>query len=81
LCEALERLRVPITRFSDLLAEFREFERASTCVDAVVEQVIHCYLSSPTSAGGYPTDDRGGDLERRYMLRLGRHLRPLRRGD
>ena len=47
LCEALERLRVPVTRSSALLAEFREFERASTCVlNAAVEPVMRRYLSN-----------------------------------
>ena len=47
LCEALERLRVPVTRSSDLLAEFREFERGSTCVlNAAVEPVMRRDLSN-----------------------------------
>jgi N-methylhydantoinase A len=47
LCEALERLGVPVTRSSALLAEFREFERASTCVlNAAVEPVMRRYLSN-----------------------------------
>lgn len=46
LCEALRELDVPITRSSALLAEFREFERASTCVlNAAVEPVMRRYLS------------------------------------
>ncbi len=46
LCEALEqRLDVPITRSSALLPEFREYERASTCVlDAAVAPVMRRYL-------------------------------------
>jgi N-methylhydantoinase A len=47
LCDALARtLDVPITRSSALLPEFREFERASTCVlNAAVEPVMRRYLS------------------------------------
>ncbi|CAN5893255.1 hydantoinase/oxoprolinase family protein [soil metagenome] len=48
LCDALaDRLDVPITRASELLAEFREFERGSTCVlNAAVEPVMRRYLSN-----------------------------------
>jgi N-methylhydantoinase A len=47
LCDALRRLDVPITRSSVLLPEFREFERASTCVlNAAVEPVMRRYLSN-----------------------------------
>ncbi|MGH8934215.1 MAG: hydantoinase/oxoprolinase family protein [Egibacteraceae bacterium] len=48
LCDALaERLGIPVTRSSALLAEFREFERASTCVlNAAVEPVMRRYLSN-----------------------------------
>ena len=46
LCEALRELDVPISRSSALLAEFREFERASTCVlNAAVEPVMRRYLA------------------------------------
>lgn len=50
LCTALERrLNVPVTRSSALLPEFREFERASTCVlNAAVEPVMRGYLSRLT---------------------------------
>ncbi len=49
LCEALAPLGVPITRSSALLAEFREFERASTCaLNAAVEPVMRRYLSNLT---------------------------------
>ena len=46
LCRALaERLDVPITRASELLPEFREYERASTCaLDAAVAPVMRRYL-------------------------------------
>ena len=46
LCEAFEgRLDVPVTRSSDLLPEFREYERASTCaLDAAVAPVMRRYL-------------------------------------
>lgn len=45
LCAALERLGVPITRSSALLPEFREYERASTCVlNAAVAPVMEKYL-------------------------------------
>ena len=46
LCEALEaRLDVPVTRASELLPEFREYERASTCaLDAAVAPVMRRYL-------------------------------------
>jgi N-methylhydantoinase A len=47
LCDALAKLNVPITRSSALLPEFREFERASTCVlNAAVEPVMRRYLSN-----------------------------------
>jgi N-methylhydantoinase A len=48
LCDALAgTLDVPITRSSALLPEFREFERASTCVlNAAVEPVMRRYLSN-----------------------------------
>jgi N-methylhydantoinase A len=47
LCDALSRLGVPITRSSTLLPEFREFERASTCVlNAAIEPVMRRYLSN-----------------------------------
>lgn len=46
LCTALRQLGVPITRSSALLAEFREYERASTCVlNAAIEPVMRQYLS------------------------------------
>jgi N-methylhydantoinase A len=46
LCAALEAaLDVPVTRSSALLAEFREFERTSTCVlNAAVAPVMRRYL-------------------------------------
>lgn len=46
LCTALEqRLAVPVTRASELLPEFREYERASTCsLDAAVAPVMRRYL-------------------------------------
>lgn len=45
-CEALaDRLDAPITQSSQLLPEFREYERASTCVlDAAVAPVMRRYL-------------------------------------
>ncbi|HSL07054.1 MAG TPA: hydantoinase/oxoprolinase family protein [Pseudonocardiaceae bacterium] len=47
LCDALKRLDVPITRASALLPEFREYERASTCVlNAAIEPVMRRYLSN-----------------------------------
>ena len=48
ICDALERrLRVPVTRSSALLPEFREYERASTCVlDAAVAPVMRRYLTA-----------------------------------
>jgi N-methylhydantoinase A len=50
LCDALDRLKVPVTRSSVLLPEFREFERASTCVlNAAVEPVMRTYLSNLTA--------------------------------
>ena len=51
-----ERLGVPVTRSSDLLPEFREYERASTCVlNAAIAPVMGRYLSGlrerlPTTA-------------------------------
>jgi N-methylhydantoinase A len=56
LVEALSRLDVPITRSSALLPEFREFERASTCVlNAAVEPVMRRYLSNLTDRLPGPT--------------------------
>jgi N-methylhydantoinase A len=57
LCDALARtLKVPITRSSVLLPEFREFERASTCVlNAAVEPVMRRYLSNLTTRLPDPT--------------------------
>ncbi len=56
LCEALTRLDVPITRSSALLPEFREFERASTCVlNAAIEPVMRRYLSNLTARLEGPT--------------------------
>jgi N-methylhydantoinase A len=56
LCEALRKLNVPITRSSVLLPEFREFERASTCVlNAAVEPVMRRYLSNLTARLPSPT--------------------------
>jgi N-methylhydantoinase A len=57
LCDALSaRLGVPITRSSVLLPEFREFERASTCVlNAAVEPVMRRYLSNLTARLPSPT--------------------------
>ncbi|GAA0522484.1 hydantoinase/oxoprolinase family protein [Saccharopolyspora thermophila] len=56
LCAALADLGVPITRSSALLPEFREFERASTCVlNAAVEPVMRRYLSDLTSRLPQPT--------------------------
>ncbi|WP_170210145.1 hydantoinase/oxoprolinase family protein [Saccharopolyspora antimicrobica] len=50
LCAALAEVGVPITRSSALLPEFREFERASTCVlNAAIEPVMHRYLSGLVS--------------------------------
>ena len=48
LCDALvDRLDVPVTRSSELLPEFREFERASTCaLDAAVGPVMRRYLGA-----------------------------------
>ena len=47
-CEAIAaRIDVPVTRSSDLLPEFREYERASTCVlDAAVAPVMGRYLGA-----------------------------------
>ncbi|CAN5133669.1 hydantoinase/oxoprolinase family protein [soil metagenome] len=47
LCEELgKRLEVPVTRSSALLPEFREYERASTCVlNAAIAPVMRAYLS------------------------------------
>ncbi len=56
LADALARLDVPITRSSALLPEFREFERASTCVlNAAVEPVMRRYLSNLTDRLPGPT--------------------------
>jgi N-methylhydantoinase A len=56
LCDALSRLKVPITRSSVLLPEFREFERASTCVlNAAVEPLMRRYLSNLTDRLPDPT--------------------------
>ncbi|MDQ2789523.1 MAG: hydantoinase/oxoprolinase family protein [Actinomycetota bacterium] len=56
LCDALATLDVPITRSSVLLPEFREFERASTCVlNAAVEPVMRRYLSNLTAQLPDPT--------------------------
>ncbi|MGW5646361.1 hydantoinase/oxoprolinase family protein [Saccharopolyspora sp. NPDC003752] len=56
LCAALAELGVPITRSSSLLPEFREFERASTCVlNAAVEPVMRRYLSNLTTRLPGPT--------------------------
>ncbi len=56
LCDALKRLDVPITRSSVLLPEFREFERASTCVlNAAIEPVMRRYLSTLTARIPGPT--------------------------
>jgi N-methylhydantoinase A len=57
LCDALARtLDVPITRSSALLPEFREYERASTCVlNAAVEPVMRRYLSNLTTRLPDPT--------------------------
>jgi N-methylhydantoinase A len=56
LCDSLARLDVPITRSSALLPEFREFERASTCVlNAAVEPVMRRYLSNLTAQLPDPT--------------------------
>jgi N-methylhydantoinase A len=47
---------VPITRSSALLPEFREFERASTCVlNAAIEPVMRRYLSNLTDRLPGPT--------------------------
>ena len=56
LCDALRGLGVSITRSSALLPEFREFERASTCVlNAAVAPVMHRYLSTLTTRLPGPT--------------------------
>ncbi|HZE00877.1 MAG TPA: hydantoinase/oxoprolinase family protein, partial [Pseudonocardiaceae bacterium] len=56
LCDALRQLKVPITLSSALLPEFREFERASTCVlNAAVEPVMRRYLSNLTARLPDPT--------------------------
>lgn len=56
LADALTKLNVPVTRSSALLPEFREFERASTCVlNAVIEPVMRRYLSSLTARLPGPT--------------------------
>jgi N-methylhydantoinase A len=50
LCDALTRLGVPVTRASTLLPEFREYERASTCVlNAAIEPVMRRYLANLTA--------------------------------
>jgi N-methylhydantoinase A len=56
LTAALRRLGVPISRASALLPEFREFERASTCVlNAAVEPVLRRYLSNLAARLPEPT--------------------------
>ncbi|MGH3771050.1 MAG: hydantoinase/oxoprolinase family protein, partial [Pseudonocardiaceae bacterium] len=56
LCDALSRLNVPVTRSSALLPEFREYERASTCVlNAAVQPVMRRYLSNLTTRLPGPT--------------------------
>ncbi|HVM20014.1 MAG TPA: hydantoinase/oxoprolinase family protein [Egibacteraceae bacterium] len=57
LCQALvAALGVPVTRSSDLLPEFREYERASTCaLDAAVAPVMRRYLRT--------LDDRLADVD------------------
>jgi N-methylhydantoinase A len=56
LAAALARLGVPISRSSALLPEFREFERASTCVlNAAIEPVMRGYLSHLRSRLPEPT--------------------------
>ena len=56
LCAALRCLQVPITRSSALLAEFREFERTSTCVlNAALAPLMHRYLSALTARLPDPT--------------------------
>ncbi len=56
LCDALSRLNVPITRSSALLPEFREYERASTCVlNAALEPVMRRYLSNLSAQLPDPT--------------------------
>ena len=56
LADALTRLNVPVTRSSALLPEFREFERASTCVlNAAIEPVMRRYLSNLTARLPGPT--------------------------
>lgn len=62
LCAALEaRLEVPVTRSSELLPEFREYERASTCVlNAVVAPRMRRYLSG--------LDDRLPDMTISVMM-------------
>ncbi|GDY33294.1 hydantoinase/oxoprolinase family protein [Gandjariella thermophila] len=56
LADALARLGVPISRASALLPEFREFERASTCVlNAAVEPVMRRYLSNLSARLPDPT--------------------------
>lgn len=47
ICDALAGIGVPITRSSELLPEFREYERTSTCVlNAAVQPVMQRYLSN-----------------------------------
>ncbi len=56
LCEALRALDVPVTRSSALLPEFREYERASTCVlNAAIEPTMHRYLEGLTNRLRAPT--------------------------
>ncbi len=53
---ALVRIGAPISRSSALLPEFREYERASTCVlNAAVEPVMRRYLSSLAERVSGPT--------------------------
>ncbi|GAB3278535.1 hydantoinase/oxoprolinase family protein [Parasphingorhabdus pacifica] len=50
ICAALGDLGVPVTRSSALLPEFREYERASTCVlNAAIEPVMRRYLADLTT--------------------------------
>jgi N-methylhydantoinase A len=62
LCAALEeRLDVPVTRSSALVPEFREYERASTCVlNAAVAPRMRRYLSG--------LDDRFADMTISVMM-------------
>jgi N-methylhydantoinase A len=65
LCAALaEHLGVPVTRSSDLLPEFREYERASTCaLNAAAAPVMRRYLS--------PLSERLSDATVRVMTSSG----------